>query len=53
MLIDAKMKDAIWVCEVHDNSHGRLLLGMHATRGQPSPAEACAKHLKEFFAKGK
>lgn len=53
MLIDAKRKDAIWACEVHDNGHGRLLSGTHATPGQQSLAEACAKHLKEFIGKGK
>jgi len=53
VLIDAKTKDAIWACEVHDNSHGRLLLGTHATRGPQSLAEACAKHRKEFIGKGK
>jgi hypothetical protein len=35
------------------NSHGALLFGTHAARGQQSLAEACAKHLKEFVEKGK
>jgi hypothetical protein len=53
MLIDAKTKDIIWAYEVHKSSHGGLLLGTHATRGQQSLAEACAKHLKEYIEKGK
>jgi hypothetical protein len=53
MLIDAKSKDVVWAYEVHKSSHGGLLLGTHATRGQQSLAEACAKHLKEFIEKGK
>jgi hypothetical protein len=53
MLIDAKTKDVVWAYEVHKNSHGGLLLGTHAARGQQSLAEACAKHLKEFIEKGK
>jgi len=53
MLIDAKSKDVVWAYEVHKNSHGGLLLGTHAARGQQSLAEACAKHLKEFIEKGK
>jgi hypothetical protein len=53
MLIDARTKDVIWAYEVHKSSHGALLLGAHAARGQQSLAEACAKHLKEFIEKGK
>lgn len=53
MLIDAKTKDVVWAYEVHKNSHGALLFGTHATRGQQSLAEACAKHLREFIEKGK
>lgn len=53
MLIDAKTKDVVWAYEVHKSSHGALLLGTHASRGQQSLAEACAKHLKEFIEKGK
>jgi hypothetical protein len=53
MMIDAKSKDVVWAYEVHKNSHGALLLGTHATRGQQSLAEACAKHLKEFIEKSK
>jgi hypothetical protein len=53
MLIDARTKDVVWAYEVHKNSHGGLLLGTHAARGQQSLAEACAKHLKEFIEKGK
>jgi len=53
MLVDAKTKDVVWAYEVHRNSHGALLFGIHATRGQQSPVEACAKHLKEFIEKGK
>jgi hypothetical protein len=53
MLIDAKTKDVVWAYEVHKNSHGALLFGTHAARGQQSLAEACAKHLKEFIEKGK
>jgi hypothetical protein len=53
MLIDARTKDVVWAYEVHKNSHGALLLGTHAARGQQSLAEACAKHLKEFIEKGK
>jgi hypothetical protein len=53
MLIDAKSKDVVWAYEVHKNSHGGLLFGTHAARGQQSLAEACAKHLKEFIEKGK
>jgi hypothetical protein len=37
----------------HKSSHGALLFGTHAARGQQSLAEACAKHLKEFIEKGK
>ena len=53
MLIDAKSKDVVWAYEVHKSSHGALLLGTHAARGQQSLAEACAKHLKEYIEKGK
>lgn len=53
MLIDAKSKDVIWAYEVHKSSHGALLFGTLAARGQQSLAEACAKHLKEFMEKGK
>jgi hypothetical protein len=53
MLLDARTKDVVWAYEVHKNSHGGLLLGTHAARGQQSLAEACAKHLKEFIEKGK
>jgi len=53
MVVDAKSKDIVWAYEVHKTSHGGLLLGTHATRGQQSLAEACAKHLKEFIEKGK
>jgi hypothetical protein len=53
MLIDAKTKDVVWAYEVHKSSHGALLLGTHAARGQQSLAEACAKHLKEYIEKGK
>jgi hypothetical protein len=53
MLIDAKSKDVVWAYEVHKSSHGALLPGTHAARGQQSLAEACAKHLKEFIEKGK
>jgi len=31
------------------SSHGALILGTLAARGQQSVAEACAKHLKEFI----
>lgn len=51
MLIDAKTKDVVWAYEVHKSSHGALVLGTLATRGQQSLAEACAKHLKEFIEK--
>jgi hypothetical protein len=53
MLIDAKSKDVVWAYEVHKNSKGSLVTGTHATRGQQSLAEACAKHLKEFVETGK
>jgi hypothetical protein len=53
MLIDAKTKDVVWAYEVHKSSHGALLFGSHAARGQQSLAEACAKHLKEYIKKGK
>jgi len=53
MLIDAKSKDVVWAYEVHKSSHGALLFGTLAARGQQSLAEACAKHLKEFMEKGK
>jgi hypothetical protein len=53
MLIDANTKDVVWAYEVHKNSHGGLLLGTWAARGQQSAAEACAKHLREFIEKGK
>jgi hypothetical protein len=53
MVIDAKTKDVVWAYEVHKSSHGALLFGTHAARGQQSLAEACAKHLKEFIEKGK
>jgi hypothetical protein len=53
MVIDAKTKDVVWAYEVHKSSHGALLLGTHAARGQQSLAEACAKHLKEYIEKGK
>jgi len=53
MLISANTKDVVWAYEVHKNSHGSLLFGTHAARGQQSLAEACAKHLKEFIDKGK
>jgi len=53
MLLDAKTKDVVWAYEVHKNSHGALLFGTHAMRGQQSLAEACAKHLKEFIEKGR
>jgi len=53
MLIDSKSKDVIWAYEVHKSSHGALLFGTLAARGQQSLAEACAKHLKEFIEKGK
>jgi hypothetical protein len=53
MLIDAKSKDVVWAYEVHKSSHGAFLLGTHASRGQQSLAEACAKHLKQFVEKGK
>jgi hypothetical protein len=53
MLIDAKTKDIVWAYEVHKSSHGALLFGTHAARGQQSLAEACAKHLKEYIEKGK
>ena len=53
MLIDAKTKDIVWAYEVHKSSHAALLFGTHATRGQQSLAEACAKHLKEYIEKGK
>lgn len=53
MLIEAKSKDVIWAYEVHKNSHGSVVTGTHATRGQQSLAEACAKHLKEFIEDGK
>jgi hypothetical protein len=42
MLIDAKTKDIVWAYEVHKNSHGSLLFGTLAARGQQSLAEACA-----------
>ena len=53
MLIDARTKDVVWAYEVHKSSHGALLFGTLAARGQQSLAEACAKHLKEFIEKGK
>jgi hypothetical protein len=53
MVINAKSKDVVWAYEVHKSSHGGLLLGTHATRGQQSLAEACAKHLKEYIEKRK
>jgi hypothetical protein len=53
MLIDAKSKDVVWAYEVHKSSHGGLLFGTLAARGQQSLAEACAKHLKEFMEDGK
>jgi hypothetical protein len=53
MLISAKTKDVVWAYEVHKSSHGALLLGTFAARGQQSIAEACAKHLKEYIEKGK
>jgi len=53
MLIDANTKDVVWAYEVHKSSHGSLLFGTLAARGQQSVAEACAKHLKEFIEKGK
>jgi hypothetical protein len=53
MLIDAKTKDVVWAYEVHKSSHGALLFGTLAARGQQSLAEACAKHLKEFMETGK
>lgn len=53
MLIDSKSKDIVWAYEVHKSSHGALLFGTLAARGQQSLAEACAKHLKEFIDKGK
>ena len=53
MMIDAKTKDVVWAYEVHKSSHGALLFGTHAARGQQSLAEACAKHLKEYIEKGK
>jgi hypothetical protein len=53
MLIDAKTKDVVWAYEVHKSSHGALMFGTHAVRGQQSVAEACAKHLKEYIEKGK
>jgi hypothetical protein len=37
----------------HKSSHGELLFGTHAARGQQSLAEACAKHLQEFIEKGR
>jgi PDZ domain/PEGA domain len=51
MLIDAQTKDIVWAYEVHKSSHGGLLFGTLAARGQQSVAEACAKHLKEFIEK--
>jgi hypothetical protein len=53
MVIDARTKDVVWAYEVHKNSHGSLLFGTLAARGQQSVAEACAKHLKDFIEKGK
>lgn len=53
MLIDAKSKDVVWAYEVHKSSHGGLLFGTLAARGQQSLAEACAKHLKEYMETGK
>jgi len=53
MLIDAKSKDVVWAYEVHKSSHGALIFGTQAARGQQSLAEACAKHLKEFIVKGR
>jgi hypothetical protein len=53
MMIDARTKDVVWAYEVHKSSHGALLFGTHAARGQQSLAEACAKHLKEYIEKGK
>jgi hypothetical protein len=53
MLIDAKTQDVVWAYEVHKKSHGGLLTGAFAARGQQSVAEACAKHLKDFIEKGK
>ena len=49
MLIDSRTKDVAWAYEVHKSSHGALILGTLAARGQQSVAEACAKHLKEFI----
>jgi len=51
MLIDAKTKDVLWAYEVHKSSHGALIFGTHAARGQQSLAEACAKHLKQYLEK--
>jgi hypothetical protein len=51
MLIDAKSKDAVWTYEVRKSSHGELLLGTHAARGQQSLAEVCAERLKDFIEK--
>lgn len=53
MLIDAQTKDVVWAYEVHKSSHGALIFGTAAARGQQSVAEACAKHLKDFIEKGK
>ena len=48
----AQTKDIVWAYEVHKSSHGSLLFGTLAARGQQFVAEACAKHLKEFIEKG-
>jgi hypothetical protein len=53
MVVNAKTKDVVWAYEVHKSSHGALLFGTQAARGQQSLAEACAKHLKEYIEKGK
>ena len=53
MVINARSKDVIWAYEVHKSSHGALIFGTQAARGQQSVAEACAKHLKEYIEKGK
>ena len=53
MVINARSKDVVWAYEVHKSSHGALIFGTQAARGQQSVAEACAKHLKEYIEKGK
>ncbi len=47
LLVNMRTKDVAWAYAVHKSSHGGLLFGTLALRGQQSAAEACAKHLKD------